>query len=159
VRKPPVSHKELTERHCSACGRLLPIDNFFRDRLQATGHRSRCRDCSREYQRDYLTRRKATGWRLKWTTPQQLHREYRRGARVRGLSFKLTVQDLESFWRRPCAYCGEAIETVGLDRVDNTRGYELGNVVPCCHTCNLWKGTRTVAEFRERATRIAAGGR
>lgn len=43
----------------------------------------------------------------------------------------------------------------GIDRVDNTRGYEKGNVVPCCGTCNLLKGARTVDEFLAQIFAIA----
>lgn len=41
-----------------------------------------------------------------------------------------------------CHYCQEQILTagVGLDRKDNSLGYVVGNVVPCCATCNTEKG-------------------
>ena len=35
----------------------------------------------------------------------------------------------------------------GLDRVDNTRGHDKDNVVPCCEPCNKAKLTRTQQAF------------
>ncbi len=37
--------------------------------------------------------------------------------------------------RKPCLYCGD-IENIGLDRIDNNKGHEKANVVPCCYSCN-----------------------
>jgi hypothetical protein len=50
-----------------------------------------------------------------------------------------------------CYYCtGPLPETGhGLDRVDNARGYETGNVLPCCGECNQHRSnTWTVEETR-----------
>lgn len=57
----------------------------------------------------------------------------------RGKVWELT----ESEWRKlismPCFYCGcpnDPETGTGLDRLDNTRGYILGNVESCCFECN-----------------------
>jgi hypothetical protein len=73
-----------------------------------------------------------------------------------GIVFNLTFDQFMEHWQKPCSYCGEVIPTIGLDRVDNDRGYEPSNVVPCCEHCNALKGTTTLAEFLSRCTRIAA---
>lgn len=42
-----------------------------------------------------------------------------------------------------CDYCGRRIPVTSgysLDRINNSRGYLLNNVVPCCGTCNSKKG-------------------
>lgn len=64
---------------------------------------------------------------------------YTRGARRRGLEFNLTFEQFETFWQQPCSYCGDLIETIGLDRIDSFKGYELGNCTSCCSMCNLMK--------------------
>jgi hypothetical protein len=46
----------------------------------------------------------------------------------------------------------------GLDRVDNARGYESGNVVPCCDPCNRMKGTLSREAFLEHVALVAAWG-
>ena len=69
--------------------------------------------------------------------------------------FDLSMADFMSFWQKPCFYCGVAIETIGLDRIDNSRGYEIDNVVPCCPICNYGKLNRTFDEFIEYCQRMA----
>lgn len=73
---------------------------------------------------------------------------YRRNAAKRGHPFALTPANFSALIFQPCHYCGAApgnrlgrlaITYSGLDRTDNSRGYELGNVVPCCRTCNELK--------------------
>lgn len=35
----------------------------------------------------------------------------------------------------------------GLDRIDSSKGHTIGNIVPCCWTCNHSKGSMTLEEF------------
>ncbi len=46
--------------------------------------------------------------------------------------------------RATCHYCGGPLPDYGyaLDRKDNKQGYILGNVVPCCESCNWIKADR-----------------
>ncbi|HEC67150.1 MAG TPA: hypothetical protein ENI23_17875 [bacterium] len=44
---------------------------------------------------------------------------------------------------------------MGLDRVDNKKGYELENCVPCCKICNSMKMTMDKDEFLKHIKRIA----
>jgi len=41
-----------------------------------------------------------------------------------------------------CYYCNHDLEEtgIGLDRIDNDKGYLENNVVPCCWICNKIKG-------------------
>lgn len=80
---------------------------------------------------------------------------YRRNAFVRGLEFSMTLEDFMAYWQKPCFYCEDAIPTVGLDRVDNAVGYVVGNVVPCCRSCNIWKLAKTQEDFVTKACKIA----
>jgi hypothetical protein len=41
-----------------------------------------------------------------------------------------------SLIQAPCDYCGTTEEARGLDRLDNSLGHLLSNVVPCCASCN-----------------------
>ena len=88
----------------------------------------------------------------------QVFNEIRGKAVQRGKEWNLTHEDLLQLVRGPCFYCrGESrwpSGYTGIDRVDNSRGYEPGNVVGCCKHCNSAKGSRTVDEFREWAFRL-----
>ncbi len=68
--------------------------------------------------------------------------------------FALTRNEFLSFWQKPCHYCGSDISTIGLDRIDNNKGYELSNVVPCCDRCNRMKLTMAVDDFMNHIYKI-----
>jgi 5-methylcytosine-specific restriction endonuclease McrA len=98
-------------------------------------------------------------------------RDYKRGAKARGLEFSLTVEQIKELIQQRCFYCccspskvrdrnGKHIfkESVmiynGIDRVDNNVGYVYNNCVPCCEECNWAKGSRTQKEFLEWISRL-----
>jgi len=59
------------------------------------------------------------------------------------------------YWQLPCYYCGDNIETIGLDRLNNTKGYSLDNIVSCCTPCNMMKNNNTEDDFIARCKKIA----
>lgn len=79
----------------------------------------------------------------------------KKGAEIRGHAFELTLADLRPHWQKDCTYCGTAIRSVQLDRVDNTRGYWPDNVASCCFPCNQLKGSMGQPEFIALVHRIA----
>ena len=93
-------------------------------------------------------------WSWKGGEKRKRFRSYLGGAVERNLEFKLTEDEFESFWQKPCHYCGGPIETVGLDRVDNGVGYLHNNLVSCCRKCNLMKMRLDVPEFLEHVRKI-----
>ena len=54
-----------------------------------------------------------------------------------------------------CHYCG-GVKSMGLDRVDNARGYTMDNVVPVCTVCNLMKKDMPPEEFVRASWAIVA---
>jgi hypothetical protein len=58
----------------------------------------------------------------------------------------------------PCVYCKSVNFTRpnGIDRVDNTLGYELGNVIPCCSVCNRAKSNLPLDYFLRWYNTISA---
>lgn len=91
---------------------------------------------------------------------------YKQSAKRRGIVFELSEREVFDLIVQDCTYCGLPPSTdiklsahpdfryTGIDRVDNTRGYEKGNVVPCCETCNTSKRTMSVEEWRAWITRV-----
>ena len=59
------------------------------------------------------------------------------------------------YWNKECWYCGYAIKTIGLDRVDSSRGYVIGNVVSCCARDNAAKSDLTQKQFFEQIKAVA----
>lgn len=88
---------------------------------------------------------------------------YKKSAKQRGYEWALTPQQFYDLTSGDCHYCGShplAIATAngdgsgngdyvynGIDRVDNSAGYVLDNVVSCCRVCNVAKSTMTKDEF------------
>lgn len=75
---------------------------------------------------------------------------YKVFAERRNLSFSLSKELFFSLVKSHCYYCGTSPKRMrqnstqfcvcnGVDRKDNSIGYEEGNVVPCCKTCNFMK--------------------
>lgn len=64
-------------------------------------------------------------------------------ARYRNKEWGLTKdQYLAIVENASCTYCNGSIAGYGhsLDRLDNAKGYVVGNVVPCCGPCNSIRG-------------------
>ncbi len=79
----------------------------------------------------------------------------RNSANARGKPWSLTNLEAAKLIIQPCHYCGDAPKPYhGIDRVDNSRGYEIDNVVTCCKYCNSAKLDMTVEEFKAYIKRI-----
>lgn len=98
-----------------------------------------------------------------------LFRNLKRSARERGYEWALTKEQVKEITQRPCFYCGAepyqeikdgyngfngGLKYNGIDRVDNSRGYMIDNVVPCCGMCNYAKRDHPVGDFKEWARRL-----
>lgn len=79
---------------------------------------------------------------------------YKRGAKKRNLAFKLTLNWFIDNWNKQCAYCGDVINGIGVDRIDNLKGYAEDNVVICCEMCNKMKLNYRKENFIEHCLKI-----
>jgi len=60
----------------------------------------------------------------------------RKSDRKSGRSNDLTLEVVQALIVEPCRYCGDTLLKRTLDRIDNTLGHLLTNVLPCCFRCN-----------------------
>ena len=93
---------------------------------------------------------------------------YKINAERRNLYFELTKNQLKSIINMNCHYCGKEPElkyndktkglhghkTNGVDRIDNSKGYIEGNVVPCCEICNRAKLKMSKEDFLSWVERV-----
>jgi hypothetical protein len=105
---------------------------------------------------------------------KRLYSHYKIGAKHDKRIFDLTIDEFKEITSKNCIYCGAAPKIImtlrfnkdskqkehasykfnGIDRVDSKKGYEKGNVVPCCKWCNMAKRERTVEEFKKHINEI-----
>lgn len=81
----------------------------------------------------------------------KLFYKYRMQATRRNIKFNLRQYDFLRIIEQNCFYCGNEpsnretttsghiLSYNGIDRIDNNRGYESDNIVPCCKICNSMK--------------------
>lgn len=76
--------------------------------------------------------------------PERRYQQALSQAKKRELEFSISFDYWLAEVQKPCYYCqdrlGKRSETsVGLDRLDNSKGYVEGNVRSCCEICNKIK--------------------
>lgn len=91
-------------------------------------------------------------------------RVYEYSAKERGLEFNLSRETFEHLTASNCTYCGveplqfqtrfSEFKYNGIDRVDNTKGYEIENCVTCCKLCNRMKDTLSLDEFKSHVAKV-----
>lgn len=113
---------------------------YYRENRTAVLERARQR-----YHSDPVFRAKNESYKR---TASARYRILKSGAKKRGYSFDLPRALFDDLTTDRCFYCGvEPSPANGVDRVDNSRGYEFGNVVSCCEQCNRAKWVFSRDEF------------
>ena len=133
---------------CSSCKKP---GKFHKNANTKDGMSYRCSACLKKYHAGHYranrTRILERGKKWAKNNPRVSFALYKRAAKSRGLAFDLSMDQFMEFWGKPCFYTGRPIESIGLDRVDNAKGYVIGNVVTCCLAANKAKMTMTHDEF------------
>lgn len=99
----------------------------------------------KRYQRDYPKSPKGY-WVMKFA-------RYKLQAKRRGFKFNLTKELFISLCQEECFYCGSPGPN-GLDRLDNSKGYDLANAVACCTKHNSMKSKMSVEEFAGECNKV-----
>lgn len=111
-------------RECRHCRLEQPLFDFEKSQK---GIRFVCKKC------------RALGKRVGFQKHNVKYSKYKYSSIKRGYDFSLTMEEFLTFWNKPCSYCGDSIITIGIDRIDNMKGYSINNCVPCCKVCNGMK--------------------
>lgn len=123
----------MIKKICAVCGQLKTGKDFYlrggKERKKAY-LRSVCIKC---YWKSRASAHK------KWAhTTHGRFLMARKIAKMHKHIWALSEEDYTVLLKLPCYYCRRIhFETgIGLDRIDNSLGYEKTNVLPCCGTCN-----------------------
>lgn len=124
-----------------------------------TGGRHKSCGCSQ-----YDAHRKPSGQ----ASANKILGHYKCAARNRNLDFNITDEKFFELTKQSCFYCGCEPSTVslgdrcngtytynGVDRIDNTKGYHIDNVVPCCGACNMMKKAMSQDDFIKKCKEVA----
>lgn len=147
----------LCSKHNSAKWRgLNPIKNKELDKAQYAKDREKILAKNKSPERRKYKNMKSAEYRQKY--PEKFHRRDRqqhekissrhsslkRGAKDRGLELSITKdQHADLIKDGKCYYCEYSLPKTGggLDRKDNSVGYVIDNLVPCCTYCNVLKSS------------------
>ena len=96
-----------------------------------------------------------------------IYLQYKNSARRRNYEFNLNKIEFRQLISTDCYYCGTKPTQIadykkgngtyiynGVDRLDNTKGYIVGNCVPCCGECNRMKWNLSYANFVSHIMKI-----
>lgn len=146
------------------CEKTASPEFFPRDSTRPLGLGYECRPCQSE--RKAGTDKRTDRW-SSMTEEQRLrskanHRRYWSSVKGRAVSLATSYEKidrrkghecdvktewiLENIFGKSCTYCGIKDAPIGCDRIDNSRGHTMDNVVPCCTECNLLRGDRFTPE-------------
>ena len=81
------------------------------------------------------------------------YQHFRKAAVDRGIPFDLTLEEANEILCGKCFYCGKE-HCLGIDRVDNSKGYDITNCVPCCGCCNKMKMDLELSFFMSQIEKI-----
>jgi hypothetical protein len=159
----------IIKKSCSKCG-VEKIITDFPWRNKSGGRKIRnaqCASCVREYRRSYTTSDKGRESARKsykkhgvYWSKNRIYHVSKAVAKKRKMVFTLSVDEYFNVRSLPCHYCqnvlrDDANKGIGLDRIDNSRGYEIDNVLPCCGFCNTIRSDKfSVPEMLEIASFI-----
>lgn len=112
------------------------------------------------YQRDFKKLAKGK------SAMNSIYCQYKCRSRRFKRDFNLTKDEFNEIIVKDCFYCGDSPSNIairgtngdfkynGVDRIDSTKGYIKGNVIPCCAICNQAKMALDIDLFYNKVKKI-----
>lgn len=125
-------------KKCPKCQQEKLLTEFYKNKGKSDGLQAYCKKCWESYQ---------------CSTFHMRYDRWKANAKHRGIEFTVTEPELE-MTPKICYYTGvdltiksKEVNTISLDRLDNSKGYIPGNVVFCCEHINVMKSNLTHDQF------------
>ena len=143
---------QVKSKKCTKCEKIKSIDNFYARKDHKIPTRvSHCKECkslqhANKLKNNKVYREKMQKASKEWANKNPFRTRFTRnranaqnGNRRKVIDFKLKFEQVVKLWKKGCYYCCVDIVTetgIGLDRINNNKGYVENNVIPCCGDCN-----------------------
>ncbi len=83
------------------------------------------------------------------------YKKFMRSIKQCGKEVSLSFEEYKYLRKRPCFWCGGEIwNIIGLDRLDNKKGYNLSNCVPSCGMCNILRAGYNIKSFMTSVVKV-----
>lgn len=171
----------VESRKCPVCKLVKPYTDYYKSNQTKTGLRSYCKSCEKiqnskrevQYKQTRKEYRKTEKYKsikrayyvknknkiLKENKSWAISKagklaSYKQGAKLRNIEWAISDEQFYELWGKNCFYCNDPVERIGVDRVDNNKGYVNDNIVPCCSACNRMKLNMKVEDFKSQVCKI-----
>ena len=134
----------MIDKECSKCNELKFLTEFGKHKGNKDGLTYYCKECISN--RNLKFNKSIAGqWRYRKYDAARKERE-----------FQITQDQYQEIVTNPkgCYLCGDTAVQLGVDRIDNSKGYTVDNIAPCCSPCNTSKGTKTLQEWKRKQNDI-----
>ena len=121
-------------------------------RTRCTKHRKSSVAISERYQKTEKGKKTAVrlkdwliNWRKNYRRAKGRFQYVKKHALRKNKEWKLSESEYYVLISQPCFYCNlknDVQAGIGLDRLNNKKGYIRGNIVSCCSICNYVRGDR-----------------
>jgi len=155
----------MNTKLCNGCGLIKPLGDFHNEKRRKDKKAYLCKLCaiksaalwasqnrkkSRETKRNWANKnhslvlecqRKSYRKNKDKNRVSRLYDVTRRVDKKRGFVICSRQEYEDIINKGVCYYCG-FLGLIGVDRIDNSKGHIVGNMLPCCAVCNLTRGDR-----------------
>lgn len=151
---------------CTVCKVEKPLIEYTTDKSKKEGKKSSCKKCNsiqqskwvkkdrqkypEKWKQIYKNKKIRPGYSKQYykdnrelfltkvKEPKNRYKMLNSQAKRRGYEVTITLEQFLKLREAPCNYCKGVLNEYGhgLDRIDNSKGYLIDNVVPCCSRCN-----------------------
>lgn len=137
----------METRICFHCKENKELDQYYRSSLAKQDYT--CKSCQKKFNKKWLNSKKDI------SDYNYMFSYLKSRAKTNKIGFILTKEEFISVVKNPCYYCGCILKGIsgGLDRIDNNKsiGYKIGNILPCCASCNRIRGDNLTVEETKAA--------
>lgn len=144
-------------KECTKCKKKKYNTSFYKDKQQKNNLACWCKKCRKESRSKWVEKNRTKYLKRLIKYSKTLKGRFvsiKCGAKRREILFSLSLEDFKKMWNKNCYYCGGKIKGIGIDRINNNKGYIIKNCVPCCSICNKMKLTMNIEIFINHCKKI-----